>query len=135
MGTSCAVPANAEVRPDAKFDAVVELDATQILPQVSWGTSPERPPINDIVPDPDKEKDVNKRDAIRTSAEIHGPAARRVNDLYIDRYSSAVAPTAALKTCAKPRHRQENRPKVVKTSSSGGGARFWLVKAQASKEI
>src|SRR4051812_39018355 len=27
--------------PDATFDAVVELDAAQILPQVTWGTSPE----------------------------------------------------------------------------------------------
>ena len=26
---------------DAKFDSVVELDATQIIPQVTWGTSPE----------------------------------------------------------------------------------------------
>src|SRR5512139_1475492 len=27
--------------PDAKFDTVVELDAAQIVPQVTWGTSPE----------------------------------------------------------------------------------------------
>src|SRR5690349_6809377 len=27
--------------PDAKFDAVVKLDASQVLPQVTWGTSPE----------------------------------------------------------------------------------------------
>ena len=26
---------------DAQFDTVVELDATQIKPQVTWGTSPE----------------------------------------------------------------------------------------------
>ncbi|MDH5206756.1 MAG: aconitase family protein, partial [Hylemonella sp.] len=39
--------------PDARFDAVVELDATTILPQVTWGTSPEM--VLDIanrVPDP-----------------------------------------------------------------------------------
>src|SRR6186713_357552 len=43
---------------DAKFDAVVELDASQIQPQVTWGTSPEMVlSINDRVPDPDKEKD------------------------------------------------------------------------------
>src|SRR5690606_2580806 len=43
--------------PDAKFDTVVELDATQIKPQVTWGTSPEMVlSIDDRVPDPDKEK-------------------------------------------------------------------------------
>ena len=51
--------------PGAKFDAVVELDAAQIQPQVTWGTSPEMVlAIDDRVPDPDKEKDAIKRDAI-----------------------------------------------------------------------
>jgi 3-isopropylmalate/(R)-2-methylmalate dehydratase large subunit len=44
--------------PDAKFDAVVELDAAQIIPQVTWGTSPEMVlGVDARVPDPDKEKD------------------------------------------------------------------------------
>ncbi|MBI4005681.1 MAG: 3-isopropylmalate dehydratase large subunit [Gammaproteobacteria bacterium] len=48
--------------PDAHFDKVVELDASQIQPQVSWGTSPEMVvPIGGCVPDPDKEKDSVKR--------------------------------------------------------------------------
>lgn len=51
--------------PGAHFDAVVELDATQIKPQVTWGTSPEMVlSIEDRVPDPDKEKDAVKRGAI-----------------------------------------------------------------------
>jgi 3-isopropylmalate/(R)-2-methylmalate dehydratase large subunit len=51
--------------PGAHFDAVVELDATQILPQVTWGTSPEMVlPVDGRVPDPDKEKDAVKRGAI-----------------------------------------------------------------------
>jgi 3-isopropylmalate/(R)-2-methylmalate dehydratase large subunit len=51
--------------PDATWDAVVELDAAQIKPQVTWGTSPEMvTSIEDRVPDPDKEKDPNKRNAI-----------------------------------------------------------------------
>ncbi|MED5618340.1 3-isopropylmalate dehydratase large subunit [Ideonella sp. BN130291] len=51
--------------PDSKWDAVVELDAAQIKPQVTWGTSPEMVlSIDDRVPDPDKEKDANKRGAI-----------------------------------------------------------------------
>lgn len=50
---------------DASFDRVVELDATQIRPQVTWGTSPEMVlSIEDRVPDPDREKDANKRGAM-----------------------------------------------------------------------
>src|SRR5690554_4837169 len=42
----------------ASFDRVVEIDARQITPQVSWGTSPEMVlPVDARVPDPDKEKD------------------------------------------------------------------------------
>ena len=49
----------------AHFDKVVELDAAQIKPQVTWGTSPEMVlSIDDRVPDPDKEKDAVKRGAI-----------------------------------------------------------------------
>ena len=50
---------------NAHWDAVVELDAAQIKPQVTWGTSPEMVlAIDDRVPDPDKEKDLNRRGAI-----------------------------------------------------------------------
>ena len=72
---------------DAKFDAVVELDASQILPQVSWGTSPEMVlSINDKVPDPDKEKDANKRDAIERALKYMGlEPGKALNDLYVDK--------------------------------------------------
>jgi 3-isopropylmalate/(R)-2-methylmalate dehydratase large subunit len=51
--------------PDAAWDAEVELDATQIRPQVTWGTSPEMVvSIEDRVPDPEREKDANKRAAM-----------------------------------------------------------------------
>ena len=59
--------------PDAAFDTVVELDATQILPQVTWGTSPEMVlPITGTVPDPDQEKDPNKRNAIERALTYMG---------------------------------------------------------------
>ena len=49
----------------APWDAVVEIDASQIRPQVTWGTSPEMVlSIEDRVPDPEKEKDAVKRGAI-----------------------------------------------------------------------
>jgi 3-isopropylmalate/(R)-2-methylmalate dehydratase large subunit len=51
--------------PGAKFDTVVTLDAAEITPQISWGTSPEMViPIDGMTPDPDTEKDPVKRDAI-----------------------------------------------------------------------
>jgi 3-isopropylmalate/(R)-2-methylmalate dehydratase large subunit len=51
--------------PDAKFDSVVELDASEIRPQVTWGTSPEMViPVDSAVPDPAQESDPVKRDAM-----------------------------------------------------------------------
>ena len=46
----------------AQFDATVELRAESILPQVTWGTSPEMVTgIDGRVPDPEKVKDPNQR--------------------------------------------------------------------------
>ena len=72
---------------DATFDAVVELDAAQILPQVSWGTSPEMVlSIEDRVPDPDKEKDANKRNAIERALKYMDlEPGKALNDLYVDK--------------------------------------------------
>jgi len=72
---------------DAHFDAVVALDASQILPQVSWGTSPEMVlSIEDKVPDPEKEKDANKRSAIERALTYMGlEPGKALNDLYIDK--------------------------------------------------
>ena len=51
--------------PGAHFDRVVELDAATIKPQVTWGTSPEMvATIDDRVPDPDRERDAQKREGI-----------------------------------------------------------------------
>jgi len=51
--------------PDAVFDQVVQLRAEEVKPQVTWGTSPEMVlSIEDRIPDPEKEKDSNKRSAI-----------------------------------------------------------------------
>jgi 3-isopropylmalate/(R)-2-methylmalate dehydratase large subunit len=59
--------------PGAHFDTVVELDAAQIKPQVTWGTSPEMVlSIDDRVPDPDKERDTVKRGAIERALAYMG---------------------------------------------------------------
>jgi 3-isopropylmalate/(R)-2-methylmalate dehydratase large subunit len=72
---------------DAKFDTVVELDAAQIRPQVSWGTSPEMVlSIDDRVPDPDKEKDANKRGAIERALQYMALEPNKpIADILIDK--------------------------------------------------
>jgi 3-isopropylmalate/(R)-2-methylmalate dehydratase large subunit len=73
--------------PDATFDTVVELDATQIVPQVTWGTSPEMVlGIDGRVPDPDKEKDPNKRGAIeRALTYMALEPGKPLNDVFVDK--------------------------------------------------
>ncbi|GHF19817.1 3-isopropylmalate dehydratase large subunit [Kordiimonas sediminis] len=49
---------------DAVFDKEVVLDASEIVPQITWGTSPEDVvPITGQVPSPDSFKDPNKRES------------------------------------------------------------------------
>ena len=73
--------------PGATFDAVVELDATQIRPQVTWGTSPEMVlSIEDRVPDPEKEKDAVKRGAIERALQYMALEPNKaINDIRIDK--------------------------------------------------
>ena len=72
---------------NAVFDAVVVLDANQIVPQVSWGTSPEMVlGIDDLIPDPDKEKDPGKRSAIERALVYMGlQPGKALNDLFVDK--------------------------------------------------
>ena len=73
--------------PDAKFDAVVKLDASQIMPQVTWGTSPEMvTSIDARVPDPDKEKDANKRNAMERALQYMAlEPGKPMNDIFVDK--------------------------------------------------
>jgi 3-isopropylmalate/(R)-2-methylmalate dehydratase large subunit len=71
----------------AKFDTVVDLDASQIRPQVTWGTSPEMVlGIDQRVPDPDKEKDAVKRGAIERALQYMALEPNKaVADIRIDK--------------------------------------------------
>jgi len=73
--------------PDARFDTVVEIDAAVLVPQVTWGTSPEMVlGIDGHVPDPDKEKDASKRDAIeRALTYMDLQPGKALNDIYVDK--------------------------------------------------
>ncbi|MBP8840177.1 MAG: 3-isopropylmalate dehydratase large subunit, partial [Giesbergeria sp.] len=72
---------------DATFDTVVKLDAAAIVPQVTWGTSPEMVlGIDARVPDPDKEKDANQRSAIERALVYMGLEPNKaINDITIDK--------------------------------------------------
>jgi len=71
----------------AHFDAVIELDASTLKPQVTWGTSPEMVlSIDDRVPDPDKEKDEVKRGAIERALVYMGLEPNKpIADIRIDK--------------------------------------------------
>jgi 3-isopropylmalate/(R)-2-methylmalate dehydratase large subunit len=59
--------------PGAKFDSVVKIDARDLKPYVSWGTSPEMvATIEDRVPDPDKEKDAVRREGMERALAYMG---------------------------------------------------------------
>ncbi len=71
----------------AVFDATVTLDGSQIIPQVTWGTSPEMVlSIDGRVPDPEKEKDPGKRLAIERALVYMGLEPNKaLNDLFVDK--------------------------------------------------
>jgi 3-isopropylmalate/(R)-2-methylmalate dehydratase large subunit len=73
--------------PGARWDAVVEVDAAQIRPQVTWGTSPEMVlAIDGRIPDPDKEKDAAKRGAIERALAYMGLQPNQaIADIGIDK--------------------------------------------------
>ncbi|CCG08737.1 3-isopropylmalate dehydratase large subunit [Pararhodospirillum photometricum] len=71
----------------AHFDRIVELDATTIVPQVTWGTSPENVvPITGTVPDPAAEADPARRAALQRSLDYMGlTAGMPLTEVKIDR--------------------------------------------------
>ncbi len=59
--------------PDAVFDLEATLDASTLVPQVTWGTSPQDVlPVTGEVPDPALESDAGKRDALERSLAYMG---------------------------------------------------------------
>ena len=71
----------------AAYDKVVELAAADIIPQVTWGTSPEDVvPINGAIPEPEDVSDPGKQAAIKRSLEYMDlRAGMKVTDVPIDR--------------------------------------------------
>ena len=73
--------------PGAAFDREVTLDAAEIAPTVTWGTSPEDAlPITDRVPDPSQEPDPARRErAERTLAYMGLTPGTPLTEIAVDR--------------------------------------------------
>lgn len=71
----------------AQFDKVVTLQANEIKPQVTWGTSPEMVvAVNAAIPDPAVEGDVVKRSGMQKALHYMGLAASQpIMDIRLDR--------------------------------------------------
>ncbi|MCP3753127.1 3-isopropylmalate dehydratase large subunit [Pseudomonas sp. SBB6] len=121
---------------DAVFDTVIELDAAQIKPQVSWGTSPEMVlAVDQRVPDPAAEADLVKRGSIERALKYMGLSANQaITDIQLDRVfigsctNSRIEDLRAAAEIAKGRKVAATIKQAIVVPGSG------LVKAQAEKE-
>ncbi len=121
---------------DAKFDAVVLVNAAEIKPQVTWGTSPEMVvAIDGRVPDPDKEKDAVKRDAMEKALVYMGLKPNTpIEDIRIDKVfigsctNSRIEDLRAAAAVVRGKFRASNVMLAMVVPGSG------LVKTQAEHE-
>jgi 3-isopropylmalate/(R)-2-methylmalate dehydratase large subunit len=122
--------------PDAKFDAVVELDAKDIEPQVTWGTSPEMVgPVSARVPDPAKEADPVKRNGMEKALAYMGLDANTpIEQIRIDKVfigsctNSRIEDLRAAAAVVKGKRKAANVKLAMVVPGSG------LVKSQAESE-
>ena len=70
-----------------KFDKEINIDGSEIEPLVTWGTSPQDvSPITGLVPDPEKEKNVDRKMAMKRSLEYMGLEANtKISEIKIDK--------------------------------------------------
>jgi len=121
---------------DAKFGREVALNAADIIPQVTWGTSPEMVvSVDGTVPDPDKEKDPTRREGMERALVYMGLKPRTpIQDIMIDKVfigsctNSRIEDLRAAASIAKGKHVASNIKVAMVVPGSG------LVKAQAEKE-
>jgi 3-isopropylmalate/(R)-2-methylmalate dehydratase large subunit len=73
--------------PDAAYDSEVEIDLEQLVPQVTWGTTPEMVvPVTGIVPDPADYDQPDKREAAERALTYMGlEPGVAIQDIHVDR--------------------------------------------------
>ncbi|EGG94231.1 3-isopropylmalate dehydratase large subunit [gamma proteobacterium IMCC1989] len=121
---------------DAVFDVVVELNGSDIIPQVSWGTSPEMVvSVADSVPDPAAEKDAVKQTGMTRALEYMGlSAGQKMTDIQLDRVfigsctNSRIEDMRAAAAVVKGRKKADSIKEAIVVPGSG------LVKEQAEAE-
>ncbi|MCP5150531.1 MAG: 3-isopropylmalate dehydratase large subunit [Ectothiorhodospiraceae bacterium] len=133
-----AVEAWRELRSDddAVFDREVELDAATIVPQVTWGTSPEMvAPVDGQVPDPAVEADPVRRENMERALAYMGlSASMPIRDIKIDKVfigsctNSRIEDLRAAAEVVRGRKRAAGVKLAMVVPGSG------LVKQQAEKE-
>jgi len=120
----------------AHFDRVVEINASDIVPQVTWGTSPEMVlPVNAKVPDPDKEKDPARRAGMERALQYMGLEPNTpITSIKVDRVfigsctNSRIEDLRAAAAVARGKRVAANVKQAMVVPGSG------LVKLQAEKE-
>ena len=120
----------------AQFDAVVDLKAETILPQVTWGTSPEMVvSVNDNVPDPAKETDPVKREGMERALQYMGLTPNLpIKSIKVDKVfigsctNSRIEDLREAALVARGRSKASNVKQVLVVPGSG------LVKRQAEAE-
>ena len=121
---------------DAHFDTVVELDASEIKPQVSWGTSPEMVvAVDALVPDPEQQSDAVKRSGYQRALQYMGLEANQpITSIALDRVfigsctNSRIEDLRAAAVVAKGRRVASSIKQAMVVPGSG------LVKEQAERE-
>ncbi len=121
---------------DAKFEAVVELDAADIVPQVSWGTSPEMvAPVTGNVPDPATAGNETKQNNYLQALKYMGlEAGTPIQSIKLDRVfigsctNSRIEDLRAAAAVVKGRKVADNIKEALVVPGSG------LVKKQAEEE-
>jgi len=121
---------------DAVFDTVIELEAADIVPQVSWGTSPEMVVgIDDVLPDPEQESDPVKAEGMRRAYEYMGfQPGIKMSDVIPDRVfigsctNSRIEDLRDAAAVVKGRSVSSNVKQAMVVPGSG------LVKEQAEEE-
>jgi len=121
---------------DAKFDREVSLDGRAILPQVTWGTSPEMVvAVDGVVPDPEKEKDGARREGMEHALVYMGLTPRTpITEIALDKVfigsctNSRIEDLRHAAAVVKGRRVAANIRAALVVPGSG------LVKAQAEKE-
>jgi 3-isopropylmalate/(R)-2-methylmalate dehydratase large subunit len=122
--------------PGAGFDRVVEMNAAEIKPQVTWGTSPEMVvPVDGRVPDPDREKDSQRREGMERALRYMGLepntliSAIKVDKVFIGSCTnSRIEDLRAAAGMVRGRRKAASVKRVLVVPGSG------LVKLQAERE-